>query len=91
MNWSRSWSKFCDSNRIVPSPSRSASEPWCWVGWSVIARHAVDKVHCSSESIRPVQSRHGCLTEKSKSSLTNVAMFPFRPPMCSGVCGGDVR
>ncbi|CAF2270285.1 unnamed protein product [Brassica napus] len=32
MNWSRSWSKVCDSDRIVPSPSRSASGPWCWVG-----------------------------------------------------------
>ncbi|WZZ13682.1 hypothetical protein YC2023_106771 [Brassica napus] len=30
MNWSRSWSKVCDSDRIVPSPSRSASGPWCW-------------------------------------------------------------
>ncbi|WZZ25863.1 hypothetical protein YC2023_009264 [Brassica napus] len=36
MNWSRSWSKFCDSDRIVPSPSRSASRPWCWVGRSVM-------------------------------------------------------
>ncbi|KAG5374197.1 hypothetical protein IGI04_042485, partial [Brassica rapa subsp. trilocularis] len=27
-----SWSKVCDSDRIVPSPSRSASGPWCWVG-----------------------------------------------------------
>ncbi|CAG7863415.1 unnamed protein product [Brassica rapa] len=36
MNWSRSWSKVCDSDRIVPSPSRSASEPWCWVGRSVM-------------------------------------------------------
>ncbi|KAF2545964.1 hypothetical protein F2Q70_00020462 [Brassica cretica] len=32
MNWSRSWSKFCDSDRIIPDPSRSASGPWCWVG-----------------------------------------------------------
>ncbi|KAF2540159.1 hypothetical protein F2Q68_00030836 [Brassica cretica] len=32
MNWSKSWSKFCDSGRIIPSPSRSASGPWCWVG-----------------------------------------------------------
>ncbi|WZZ70240.1 hypothetical protein YC2023_081610 [Brassica napus] len=31
MNWYRSWSKVCDSDRIVPSPSRSASGPWCWV------------------------------------------------------------
>ncbi|KAF2541589.1 hypothetical protein F2Q68_00030186 [Brassica cretica] len=31
-----SWSKFCDSDRIVPSPSRSASRPWCWVGRSVM-------------------------------------------------------
>ncbi|KAF3502334.1 hypothetical protein F2Q69_00042260 [Brassica cretica] len=31
-----SWSKVCDSDRIVPSPSRSASEPWCWVGRSVM-------------------------------------------------------
>ncbi|KAF3529575.1 hypothetical protein DY000_02038394 [Brassica cretica] len=36
MNWSRSWSKFRDSDRIVPSPSRSASRPWCWVGRSVM-------------------------------------------------------
>ncbi|KAF2540960.1 hypothetical protein F2Q68_00031351 [Brassica cretica] len=36
MNWSRSWSKFCDSDRIIPSPSRSASGPWCWVGRSVM-------------------------------------------------------
>ncbi|WZY99924.1 hypothetical protein YC2023_072253 [Brassica napus] len=36
MNWSRSWSKVCDSDRIVPSPSRSASGPWCWVGRSVM-------------------------------------------------------
>ncbi|WZY93681.1 hypothetical protein YC2023_066010 [Brassica napus] len=36
MNWSRSWSKFCDSSRIIPSPSRSASGPWCWVGRSVM-------------------------------------------------------
>ncbi|KAG5397406.1 hypothetical protein IGI04_019220, partial [Brassica rapa subsp. trilocularis] len=28
--------KVCDSDRIVPSPSRSASEPWCWVGRSVM-------------------------------------------------------
>ncbi|KAF2560285.1 hypothetical protein F2Q70_00018350 [Brassica cretica] len=35
MNWFRSWSKFRDSDRIVPSPSRSASGPWCWVGRSV--------------------------------------------------------
>ncbi|KAG5374496.1 hypothetical protein IGI04_042176 [Brassica rapa subsp. trilocularis] len=28
----RSWSKVCDSDRIVPSPSRSASGQWCWVG-----------------------------------------------------------
>ncbi|KAF3508446.1 hypothetical protein F2Q69_00005927 [Brassica cretica] len=27
-----SWSKFCDSDQIVPNPSRSASGPWCWVG-----------------------------------------------------------
>ncbi|CAG7863430.1 unnamed protein product, partial [Brassica rapa] len=27
---------FCDSDRIVPSPSRSASGPWCWVGRSVM-------------------------------------------------------
>ncbi|KAF2585206.1 hypothetical protein F2Q70_00035843 [Brassica cretica] len=26
-----SWNKFCDSDRIVPSPSRSASGPRCWV------------------------------------------------------------
>ncbi|WZZ14848.1 hypothetical protein YC2023_107937 [Brassica napus] len=32
MNWSRSWSKVCDSDRIIPSPSRSVSGPWCWVG-----------------------------------------------------------
>ncbi|KAF3537368.1 hypothetical protein F2Q69_00019920 [Brassica cretica] len=31
MNWSRSWSKFCDSDRIVPNSSRSASGLWCWV------------------------------------------------------------
>ncbi|KAG5384450.1 hypothetical protein IGI04_035920 [Brassica rapa subsp. trilocularis] len=31
-----SWSKFCDSDRIVPNPSRSASGPWCWVGRSVM-------------------------------------------------------
>ncbi|KAG5375458.1 hypothetical protein IGI04_040054 [Brassica rapa subsp. trilocularis] len=31
-----SWSKVCDSDRIVPSPSRSASGPWCWVGRSVM-------------------------------------------------------
>ncbi|KAF3496113.1 hypothetical protein DY000_02054779 [Brassica cretica] len=31
-----SWSKVCDSDRIVPSPSRSASGPWCWVGQSVM-------------------------------------------------------
>ncbi|WZY77071.1 hypothetical protein YC2023_023455 [Brassica napus] len=36
MNWSRSWSKVCDSVRIVSSPSRSASGPWCWVGRSVM-------------------------------------------------------
>ncbi|WZY99854.1 hypothetical protein YC2023_072183 [Brassica napus] len=36
MNWSTSWSKVCDSDRIVPSPSRSASGPWCWVGRSVM-------------------------------------------------------
>ncbi|KAF2532132.1 hypothetical protein F2Q70_00031034 [Brassica cretica] len=30
---SRSWGKFCDSDRIVPSPSCSASGPWRWVGW----------------------------------------------------------
>ncbi|WZY99646.1 hypothetical protein YC2023_071975 [Brassica napus] len=36
MNWSRSWSKVCDSDRIVRSPSRSASGPWCWVGRSVM-------------------------------------------------------
>ncbi|WZZ88541.1 hypothetical protein YC2023_117120 [Brassica napus] len=36
MNWSRSWSKFCESVRIVPSSSRSASGPWCWVGMSVM-------------------------------------------------------
>ncbi|CAG7870930.1 unnamed protein product [Brassica rapa] len=36
MNWSRSWSKVCDSDQIVPSPSRSASGPWCWVGRSVM-------------------------------------------------------
>ncbi|WZY99878.1 hypothetical protein YC2023_072207 [Brassica napus] len=36
MNWSRSWSKVCDSDRIVPSPSRSAPGPWCWVGRSVM-------------------------------------------------------
>ncbi|WZY99620.1 LOW QUALITY PROTEIN: hypothetical protein YC2023_071949 [Brassica napus] len=36
MNWSRSWSKVCDSDRIVPSPSRSASGPWCWVGRHVV-------------------------------------------------------
>ncbi|WZZ65358.1 hypothetical protein YC2023_076728 [Brassica napus] len=35
-NWSRSWSKFCDSGRIVPSLSRSASGPWCWDGRSVM-------------------------------------------------------
>ncbi|KAF3592853.1 hypothetical protein DY000_02024060 [Brassica cretica] len=28
----RSWSKFCDSDRIIPNPSRTASGPWCWVG-----------------------------------------------------------
>ncbi|KAF3540138.1 hypothetical protein F2Q69_00020344 [Brassica cretica] len=27
-----SWSKFCDSDQIVPNPSRSTSGPWCWVG-----------------------------------------------------------
>ncbi|WZY93634.1 hypothetical protein YC2023_065963 [Brassica napus] len=32
----RSWSKFCDSDRIVPNPSRSASGPWCWVGRPVM-------------------------------------------------------
>ncbi|KAF3532923.1 hypothetical protein DY000_02040896 [Brassica cretica] len=32
----RSWSKFCDSDRIIPNPSRSASGPWCWVGRSVM-------------------------------------------------------
>ncbi|KAG5373691.1 hypothetical protein IGI04_042989, partial [Brassica rapa subsp. trilocularis] len=32
----RSWSNVCDSDRIVPSPSRSASGPWCWVGRSVM-------------------------------------------------------
>ncbi|KAF3496662.1 hypothetical protein DY000_02052251 [Brassica cretica] len=31
-----SWSKVCDSDWIVPSPSRSASGPWCWVGRSVM-------------------------------------------------------
>ena len=36
MNWSRSWSKSCDSDRIVPNPSRRASGPWCWVGRSVM-------------------------------------------------------
>ncbi|KAF3557281.1 hypothetical protein F2Q69_00012623 [Brassica cretica] len=36
MNWSRLWSKFCDSGRIVPNPSRSASRPWCRVGRSVM-------------------------------------------------------
>ncbi|KAF2619618.1 hypothetical protein F2Q68_00041347 [Brassica cretica] len=36
MNWSRSWSKFCDSDRIIPNPSPSASGPWCWVGRSVM-------------------------------------------------------
>ncbi|KAF2580563.1 hypothetical protein F2Q68_00005532 [Brassica cretica] len=36
MNWSRSWSKFCDSDRIIPNPSRNASRPWCWVGRSVM-------------------------------------------------------
>ncbi|WZZ78130.1 hypothetical protein YC2023_098702 [Brassica napus] len=36
MNWSRSWSKFCDFDWIVPNPSRSASEPWCSVGRSVM-------------------------------------------------------
>ncbi|WZY99862.1 hypothetical protein YC2023_072191 [Brassica napus] len=36
MNWSRSWSKVCDSDRIVLSPSHSASGPWCWVGRSVM-------------------------------------------------------
>ncbi|WZY93710.1 hypothetical protein YC2023_066039 [Brassica napus] len=30
MNWSRSWSKVCDYDRIIPNPSRSASGPWCW-------------------------------------------------------------
>ncbi|KAF3527958.1 hypothetical protein DY000_02040738 [Brassica cretica] len=36
MNWSRSWENFCDFDRIIPSPSRSASGPWCWVGRSVM-------------------------------------------------------
>ncbi|WZZ15396.1 hypothetical protein YC2023_108485 [Brassica napus] len=36
MNCSRSWSKFCYSDRIIPSLSRSASGPWCWVGRSVM-------------------------------------------------------
>ncbi|KAF3524155.1 hypothetical protein F2Q69_00049991 [Brassica cretica] len=36
MNWSRSWSNFCDSDRIVPNLSHSASGPWCWVGRSVM-------------------------------------------------------
>ncbi|KAF3581024.1 hypothetical protein DY000_02031508 [Brassica cretica] len=36
MNWSRSWSKFCDFDWIVPNPLRSASGPWCWVGRSVM-------------------------------------------------------
>ncbi|WZZ14910.1 hypothetical protein YC2023_107999 [Brassica napus] len=36
MNWSRSWSKVCDSDRIVPSPSHSASGPWWLVGRSVM-------------------------------------------------------
>ncbi|KAF2553289.1 hypothetical protein F2Q68_00035504 [Brassica cretica] len=27
-----SWSKVCDSDWIVPSPSRSVSGQWCWVG-----------------------------------------------------------
>ncbi|KAF2608548.1 hypothetical protein F2Q68_00045354 [Brassica cretica] len=31
-----SWSNFCDSDRIVPNLSRSASGPWCWVGRSVM-------------------------------------------------------
>ncbi|KAF2598474.1 hypothetical protein F2Q68_00010284 [Brassica cretica] len=36
MNWLMSWSNFCDSDRIIPSPSRSASGPWYWVGRSVM-------------------------------------------------------
>ncbi|KAF2563767.1 hypothetical protein F2Q70_00016010 [Brassica cretica] len=36
MNWSRSWSKFCDFDRIVPSLSHSASGPWCMVGRPVM-------------------------------------------------------
>ncbi|KAF3557280.1 hypothetical protein F2Q69_00012622 [Brassica cretica] len=36
MNWSRSWSKFCDSDRILPNPLHSTSGPWCWVGRSVM-------------------------------------------------------
>ncbi|KAF2574763.1 hypothetical protein F2Q70_00002959 [Brassica cretica] len=32
----RSWSNFCDYDRIIPSRSRSASGPWCWVGRSVM-------------------------------------------------------
>ncbi|KAG5374404.1 hypothetical protein IGI04_042281 [Brassica rapa subsp. trilocularis] len=28
--------KVCDSDRIIPNPSRSASGPWCWVGRSVM-------------------------------------------------------
>ncbi|KAG5373710.1 hypothetical protein IGI04_042974, partial [Brassica rapa subsp. trilocularis] len=31
-----SWTKVYDSDRIAPSPSRSASGPWCWVGQSVM-------------------------------------------------------
>ncbi|KAF3548448.1 hypothetical protein DY000_02008033 [Brassica cretica] len=36
MNWSKFGIKFCDFDWIVPSPSRNASRPWCWVGRSVM-------------------------------------------------------
>ncbi|KAF3582723.1 hypothetical protein DY000_02030735 [Brassica cretica] len=48
MNWSRLWSKFCDSGRIVPNPSRSASGPWFWVGRDENLK--VEGVRCQTQT-----------------------------------------
>ncbi|CAG7870424.1 unnamed protein product [Brassica rapa] len=98
MNWSRSWSKVCDSDRIVPGPSRSASGPWCWVGRSVMFLFDcwlagwpfMSNPWCGSSvawsSGRSEHFNRGSRRADIKGSKSNVAMNAWLSQACYPCC-----
>ncbi|WZZ27387.1 hypothetical protein YC2023_010788 [Brassica napus] len=98
MNWSSSWSKFFDFDRIIPSPSRSASGPWCWVGRTVRGCY-IHTIPVHNKDVRRLLERTSrdepayiCLPEHA-SSFTQTKLVPEIytkdeiNEMFYGVCG----